>query len=327
MLVEEINLKLVILGDGGVGKTSLINSLLGKTIPKMYVPTIGSNIARKENKLKNFLVRVYLWDIGGQKSFNPLNPVFFTNVDAAFLVYDVSQPKESFAELEKTYFPNLSKYSENCITFIVGNKLDLVSSSKELKDIVAKYSFKGLPLVFTSAKTKENVIEILDLLTFNFLKAWEQKYTSEKFKGISIEFLKLVGRDEKELEKVFVNLESIDSITLEKKAPTEVVKEAEVEDEASDESVDEIIAMREKIKLLDEIKGKLTDSFDKNLEAVKDLVLNLKQTPIGSLVETIDTTAEQLEQIKSDFEINLESLLSVESDEAVAKNKTKEKGA
>jgi len=51
MLLEEINIKLVLLGDGGVGKTSLINSMLGKAIPKMYVPTIGSNIARKESNL------------------------------------------------------------------------------------------------------------------------------------------------------------------------------------------------------------------------------------------------------------------------------------
>ena len=53
MLVEEINLKVVILGDGGVGKTSLINSFLEKSIPKMYVPTIGSNIARKEHKIND----------------------------------------------------------------------------------------------------------------------------------------------------------------------------------------------------------------------------------------------------------------------------------
>jgi len=313
MLLEEINIKLVLLGDGGVGKTSLINSMLGKAIPKMYVPTIGSNIARKELKVKGFLVRIYLWDIGGQLSFNPLNPVFFTNVDAAFLVFDLSQPKETFAELEKIYLPNLSKHSEECMTFVIGNKLDLISQKTTLKNIVEKYSLEGLPLVLTSAKTNENVVGALDLLAYSFLKEWEKKYTSAKFKGLAEEYLKAVKWNEEDLESLFVNLTTIDSLTLEKKA---TVKSVEVKPETKvveKEKIDEMIVLEQKLKILEGVREKLKDSFEKNLTVVKELILSLKKTPIDLLINTIDSASEQLTRMKTDFELNLESLVDLEA--------------
>ncbi len=130
MLVGEINIKLVILGVGSVGKTSIVKSFLDQEIPRMYIPTIGSSIARKEFMLKNIAIKVNIWDIGGQKSFNPLNPVFFTNVDTAFLVFDLSQPKETLPGLEIDYLANLSKYTDVCIAFVIGNKLDLISTKE-----------------------------------------------------------------------------------------------------------------------------------------------------------------------------------------------------
>ena len=107
MIVSEINIKLTILGYWGVGKTSMTNAFMDKEIPSMYIPTIGSNIIRKEFKLRDEYIRVNIWDIGGQRSFNPLNPVFFSNIDAAFLVFDLTNPKETLLELKQTYLKNL----------------------------------------------------------------------------------------------------------------------------------------------------------------------------------------------------------------------------
>jgi small GTP-binding protein len=327
MLLEEINIKLVLLGDGGVGKTALINSMLGKDIPNIYVPTIGSNIARKELKVKDFLLRIYLWDIGGQLSFNPINPVSYTNVDAAFLVFDLSQPKETFAELEKIYLPNLSKYSEDCMTFVIGNKLDLITNKTTLKSIVKKYSLESLPFILTSAKTKENVEEALDLLAYRYLKEWEKKYTSEKFKGLAEEYLKAVKWNKKDLESLFMNLTTVDKLTLKKKA---VIKKVEVKpkDEVDEkEKSDEMLVLQHRLKILEEVKEKLKVSFDKNITTVQELILNLKKTPIDMLIDTVDSTSERLKQMKNDFEVSLESMLDLESgkvSEQDIKKKSKE---
>jgi GTPase SAR1 family protein len=60
MIVSEVNIKLVILGTGEVGKTSIVQSYLGKEVPSTYIPTIGSNISRKEYRLENEHIRVNL---------------------------------------------------------------------------------------------------------------------------------------------------------------------------------------------------------------------------------------------------------------------------
>ena len=67
MFINEINIKLVIFGDGGVGKTSIINSYLDKGFPERYIPTIGSNISRKEYRLKDYSQKgIYvLWILNG----------------------------------------------------------------------------------------------------------------------------------------------------------------------------------------------------------------------------------------------------------------------
>ena len=170
MLVSEINIKLTILGQWGVGKTSMVNTFVGKDFPSMYIPTIGSNIARKEYKLKDNHIRLNIWDIGGQRSFNPLNPVFFSNLDSALLLFDLNNPKESLQEIIETYLKNLSKHSPECIKYLVGNKSDLIKpeDSEILLNNIRKYQIQGFPIVFVSAKTQDNIAELFTLVIFDF---------------------------------------------------------------------------------------------------------------------------------------------------------------
>lgn len=318
MLVDEINIKLVILGSGGVGKTSIVKSFLDKEIPKMYIPTIGSSIARKEFMLKNIAIKVNIWDIGGQKSFSPLNPVFFTNVDAAFLVFDLTQPKETLPELEIDYLTNLSKYTNECIAFVIGNKSDLISTKKELENIANHYKIKNIPLILISAKTQENLYDAFDLIIFSFLKEWEKGLTSKKFHGISKEFLNLINKTEEQLKDLFVNLGDVDSILISSKAAPQLTKKkisSSVPDLNSVTELVDYVRYKEKIEEFNKIKGQIIDSFDNKLTIIKDLISSLKRTPINSLIDTIDNTMEQLNDIKADFEFNLDSLLNLEKSE------------
>lgn len=322
MLVDEINIKLVILGSGGVGKTSIVKSFLDQEIPRMYIPTIGSSIARKEFMLKNIAIKINIWDIGGQKSFNPLNPVFFTNVDAAFLVFDLTQPKETLPELEIDYLTNLSKYTDECIAFVIGNKLDLISTKKELENIANHYKIKNIPLILISAKTQENLNDAFDLITFSFLKEWEKGLTSKKFHGISKEFLNLINKTEEQLKDLFVNLGDVDSILISSKAAPQLTKKkisSSVPDLNSGTELVDYVRYKEKIEEFNKIKGQIIDSFDKKLTIIKDLISSLKRTPINSLIDTIDNTMEQLNDIKADFEFNLDSLLNLEKSEKKVK--------
>jgi small GTP-binding protein len=166
IIVSEVNIKLAILGTGGVGKTSIVQSYFSKEVPTIYIPTIGSNISRKEYKLETEHIRVNLWDIGGQISFNPLNPTFFNNIDAAFLVFDLSYPKESLIELQKVYLKLIKENSPKCHIIFLGNKSDLVKPENfgTLLNILNHYHLSEYNLIFTSAKTKDNVKEAFELI-------------------------------------------------------------------------------------------------------------------------------------------------------------------
>jgi len=318
MLVDEINIKLVVLGSGGVGKTSIVKSFLDQEIPRMYIPTIGSSIARKEFMLKNIAIKINIWDIGGQKSFNPLNPVFFTNVDAAFLVFDLSQPKETLPGLEIDYLANLSKYTDKCIAFVIGNKLDLISTKEELENIANYYTIKNIPLILTSAKTQENLFEAFNLIIFSFLKEWEKGLTSKKFHGVSNEFLNLINKTEEQLKDLFVNLDKVDSIMLSSKSVPQLTKKkisSSIPDLDSGTELIDYVRYKVKIEEFNKIKDQIIDSFDNKLTIIKDVISSLKTTPIDSLIDTIDKTMKQLNDIKKDFEFNLDFLLSLEKSE------------
>ncbi len=327
MLVDEINIKLVILGVGSVGKTSIVKSFLDQEIPRMYIPTIGSSIARKEFILKNIAIKINIWDIGGQKSFNPLNPVFFTNVDAAFLVFDLTQPKETLPRLEIDYLANLSKYTNKCIAFVIGNKLDLISTKEELENIANYYKIKNVPLILTSAKTQENLLEAFNLIIFNFLKEWEKGLKSKQFQGISNEFLNLINKTENQLKDLFVNLDKVDSIMISSKSLPQLTKKKISSSTPNLDSGIELIdygRYKKKIEEFNKIKDHITDSFDNKLTIIKDVISSLKTTPIDSLIDTIDKTMKQLNDIKKDFEFNLDSLLSLEKSEQNVKEVKKE---
>jgi len=319
MIVSEINLKLTILGYWGVGKTSITNAFTDKEIPSMYIPTIGSNIIRKEYKFEDKYIKVNIWDIGGQRSFNPLNPVFFSNIDAAFLVFDLTNPKETLLELKQTYLDNLRNKSPECIIFLIGNKSDLIKpeDSDVLLNNIRQSDIKELPLVFISAKTKLNLSEAFELIIFRYLKKLEEESNSEQFKGISDKFTILIQKKNNDLINLIVNLEDIDSTTLEKKITPKIVKKivSSAEEKVKIET-DIIDYSNFQANLVDFnlIKNSIIGTFNNNLNIVKDLILGLKSTPIESLMEKIEKTSKELNHLKKDFELKLDNILNLTSD-------------
>ncbi len=318
MIVSEINIKLTILGYWGVGKTSMTNSFMDKEIPSMYIPTIGSNIIRKEYKLKDEYIRVNIWDIGGQRSFNPLNPVFFSNIDAAFLVFDLTNPKETLSELKQTYLENLRNKSPECIIFLVGNKSDLIrpEDTDVLLNNIRQSDINDLPLVFISAKTKVNLSEAFELLIFRYLEKLERESNSEQFKGIANEFTGLINKKKNDLFNLIVNLEDVDSTTLEKKITPRIVKKIVTPDDERIEIETNIVDYSDfqaNLVDFDLVKNSIIETFKNNLNIVKDLILSLKTTPIDSLMEKIEKTSEELNQLREDFELKLDNILNLNS--------------
>ena len=323
---NQINIKFVLLGDGNVGKTCLVNYFLKKTFLTRYIPTIGSIILKKEYKLDdNIQLKINIWDIGGQKSFNPLNPAFYTNVDAAYLVFDLTRPKESLSDIKKEYLKNLEKYATDCQTIVCGNKLDLINLEKDLEKIVKKYFMSNVPLVITSARSGINVVETFELLIYSFLQEYEKKFP--EYFGVATKFLKVLGKDENDLMSRLLNIGDIDSLKLQKEKPKEAVASVEMEEddikveaivrsESEELIIDKYIPVKKEMVQIDSVKNEIVKEFNDNLSKIEDLILNLKKTPIDSLIESIDTTKEQIEKIKERFISNLQSILNLDNKNA-----------
>jgi len=317
MLVSEINIKLTILGQWGVGKTSMVNTFVGKDFPSMYIPTIGSNIARKEYKLKDNHIRLNIWDIGGQRSFNPLNPVFFSNLDSALLLFDLNNPKESLQEIIETYLKNLVKHSPECTMYIVGNKSDLLKpeDSEILLNNIRKYQIQGFPIIFVSAKTQDNIVELFTLVIFDFLKKLEESGNKTQFQGISKEFLTSVGKSEDELNDLIININEIDSNTLHKKITPKIIKKnikLTVKEQTPLKEINDLKKIREFDINKSKIKENIFGAFKNNLVVISDLILELKKSPINSLIDNIDKTLDDLSNLNKDFELKLDSILELE---------------
>lgn len=319
MLVSEINIKLTLLGQWGIGKTSIVNAFIGKDFSGMYIPTIGSNIARKEyNLTSNHNIRLNIWDVGGQRSFNPLNPVFFSNLDSALLIFDLKNPTETLQELLQTYMKNLSQYSPDCIIYLIGNKSDLIKleDSEILLNNIRQYKIEGFPIIFVSAKTQDNISEAFSLIIFNFLQKIEKKSKEKQFKGITKTFLESINKTEEELTNLVINLEEIDSNTLYNKITPTIIKKSVKKTESEIHPLKEIKDLKKAQEFEVEkslIKENIIIAFKNNLSVISELISDLKKAPIDSLINNIDKSLEDLSNLKKDFELKLDSILKLDS--------------
>merc|ERR1719456_1324117 len=90
---KKVLLKVIILGDSGVGKTSLMNQYVNKKFTNQYKATIGADFLTKEVMIDDKLVTMQIWDTAGQERFQSLGVAFYRGADCCVLVYDLTVPK------------------------------------------------------------------------------------------------------------------------------------------------------------------------------------------------------------------------------------------
>ncbi len=166
-------LKLVVLGDPAVGKTSLIEQYIQHSFNNDYRPTIGVNIMIKEMFLEkeNIHTTLVLWDIAGQEKYEISRSSFFSGCVGGLLVYDVTRPS-TLDHIESKWFIDLKKFSLNEGKFIlIGNKLDLQDLkrvSEEDGKVLAE-KLDAIDFFETSAKYGENVDKAFEMLVSKIL--------------------------------------------------------------------------------------------------------------------------------------------------------------
>jgi len=156
-------LKVILLGETGVGKTSLMEMFVNDKYSDKYKATIGADFLCKDVQIDDQLVTLQIWDTAGQERFQSLGVAFYRGADACIIVYDITDP-QSFERLDfwMTTFLEQSQPSDpaNFPFVVIGNKVDLDTpnnSSRRLPKQTAMQwcASKGarpIPLYETSAK-------------------------------------------------------------------------------------------------------------------------------------------------------------------------------
>ncbi|KAJ6250381.1 ras-related protein rab-21 [Anaeramoeba flamelloides] len=118
------NFKIVLLGEGRVGKTSLFNRFIHNKCDPNEVTTIQAQYLEKEIVVKNQKVNLSIWDTAGQEKFRALSSIFYRKANGALLVYDTTD--SSTLERVEDWIAELRNIlGESVEIVIVGNKYDL----------------------------------------------------------------------------------------------------------------------------------------------------------------------------------------------------------
>lgn len=172
--------KVVLLGDGGVGKTALRERFLGRGFESSYMATVGADFATHEVEVGGERIKLQIWDLAGQARFKDVRSGFFSGALGCLMVYDVARRQS--AENLKSWLEELQQNSKKtAVLSVVANKIDLretdnTALSTELGLSIARklqdYHSEGweVPYYETSAKESINVPEAFLGLTTKILE-------------------------------------------------------------------------------------------------------------------------------------------------------------
>jgi len=120
---SDTRIKLVVVGDGAVGKTSMLISFAKGTFPETYVPTVFENYtASIEHNDKKVLL--HLWDTAGQEDYDRLRPLSYPGSDIVLLCFSLVT-ESSFDSVREKWYPEVDHYVKDVPTILVGTKSDL----------------------------------------------------------------------------------------------------------------------------------------------------------------------------------------------------------
>jgi len=164
--------KVCFLGEGKVGKTSLVSRFVYDSFSQDYLKTLGTNIHVKHVQVKNLTVKLVIWDIAGQQGFRNLRRAYYQNAAGAFFVFDTTKP-ETLDTIDD-WLNVLYEVNSKIPVILIENKIDLPSNTnpENVKKVVEKYD---LEYVRASAKNAIGVEEAFQKLVERILEKVRQK--------------------------------------------------------------------------------------------------------------------------------------------------------
>ena len=175
---DEFDLKVILVGETGTGKTSLIKTSIGLEFQDKLESTQSSSIFQKKMKIDDQTYTINLWDTIGQEQYRSLTKIFMKGAKIVIFVYDITR-LYTFEQLEFWYENAKEVLGERPVYGVCGNKSDLYMKEEVKDDIAEEYANKiGASFKLTSAKTPKNFNDFLEILVNNYLKKIEGRKPS-----------------------------------------------------------------------------------------------------------------------------------------------------
>jgi len=130
------NVKIVVVGDGAVGKTCLLMAYTSKTFPKEYVPTVFDNYSANVN-VAGKTVALSLWDTAGQEDYDRLRPLSYPQTDVFMLCFSCVSDT-SYQNIKTKWYPEVMHHCPTAQVLLVGTKVDLRDDNDTLEGLREK---------------------------------------------------------------------------------------------------------------------------------------------------------------------------------------------
>ncbi len=304
-------LKIALVGEGGVGKTTTLHLLLGDTPPLQYVPTIALNLETVENiRFGNY--SLVLWDFAGQERFRTLWRFYFHGADVIFLVCDSTLRN---VIISKDILKLIKRDAPKVPVFAMANKQDKPNAMKP--EVVQKIlGIPTYPMVAIDKARRDEMLRILmtaasqfvgvalpDLPTSELLKFTD---TATEEAIAEIDALEEAGEEEEEYEEIIEEvLVDEEGHIIENLDDYEIIEEVveEIEEEEDEEAAEE----PEEIPLEEEPLVKI----EEELEEI-EIEISQDDTPLEELEVLVE------DEIKGDVEEEQEELIVIEGPDDIS---------
>ena len=162
--------KIVLLGDSGVGKSSIIARYLSGFFRDDIVSTLSATYSQKTYEKNGKRIRLNIWDTAGQEEFRSLGRLFYKDAYIICLVFDVTH-KQSFINLKEIWYPDLKEYGEKYkIIALVGNKADLYEEEEVNEEEINSFKDEiNGKYFFVSAKRGQGIDKLFKSMAESFL--------------------------------------------------------------------------------------------------------------------------------------------------------------
>ncbi|TID16240.1 hypothetical protein CANINC_004239 [Pichia inconspicua] len=163
-----VTLKVGLVGDAQVGKTSLMVKYVENCFDEIYTQTLGVNYMEKTINIKNSELTFSIWDLGGEAEFTNMLPLVARESVAILFMFDLSR-RETLTSI-KDWYRQARGFNRTAIPFLIGTKYDLfIELSDEEQEEITRQAKKyakamNAPLIFTSTSTSINVKKIFKII-------------------------------------------------------------------------------------------------------------------------------------------------------------------